>query len=148
MLPELVVSQRSPFAIGSLGDIGNHGVKVRVGFLIAVRIVLEQPDHKIARRDHSLLASDIHAGFGEILLGPGQRLADGGAIGIEDTPVAADEGKDGPALGHREGEVSASAMGPVIGPDTDSIGQHALEHSLELRGFNNASQSKRLRALA
>ena len=148
VLPDLVIPQRSPFAIGSLGDIGNHGVKVRVGLLIAVRIVLEKPDHEIARRDHPFLASDLHAGFGEILLGPGQRLADGSAIGIEDTPVAADEGKDGPALGHRECEVGAGAMGPVIAPDTASIGQHALEHGLELRGFDNASQAKRLRAFA
>ena len=148
VLPDLVIPQRSPFAIGSLSDIGNHGVKVCVGFLIAVGIVLEQPDHEIARPDHSLLASDIHAGFGEILLGPGQRLADGSAIGIEDTSVAADEGKDGPALGHRESEVGAGAMGPVIAPDTASIGQHAREHGLELRGFDNVSQAQRLRACA
>ena len=148
VLPELVVSERSPFAIGSLGDIGNHGVKVCVGLLIAVGIVLEKSDHEIACRNHPFLASDVHAGFGEILLSPGQRLANGSAIGIEDTPVAADEGKDGPALRHREGEVSASAMGPVVGPDTASIGQHALEHGFELRGLDNASQSKRRRAFA
>ena len=148
VLPDPVIPQRSPFAIGSLGDIGNHGVKVRVGLLIAVRVVLEKPDHEIACRDHPLLASDFHAGFGEILLGPGQRLADGRAVGIEDTSVAADEGEDGPALGHRESEVGAGAMGPVIAPDTASIGQHALEHGLELRGFDDASQAKRLRAFA
>ena len=110
--------------------------------------MLEKPDHEIACRDHPLLASDFHAGFGEILLGPSQRLADGRAVGIEDTSVAADEGKDGPALGHRECKVGASAMGPVIGPDTASIGQHALEHSLELRGLDSTSQSKRFRAFA
>ena len=148
VLPNLVISQRSPFAIGPLGYIGNHGVKVRVGLLIAVGIVLEKTDHKIACRDHSLLTSDIHAGFGEILLSPGQSLADCSAIGIEDTPVAADEGKDGPALGHRECEVGAGAMRPVVAPDTAAIGEHALEHGLELRGFDNASQSKRLRAFA
>jgi hypothetical protein len=39
-------------------------------------------------------------------------------------------------------------MRPVVAPDTASIGEHALEHGLELRGFDNASQSKRLRAFA
>ena len=140
VLPELVVAQRAPFAIRPLGDIGHDSVEVRIGFLVAVRIVLEKADDEVPCGEDALLAFDLHPGFGEVLLGPDQGLLHRCGIGIEDTLVAAYEREDRPALGHRESKIGAGTVSTVVATDPAAIGEQTLEHRFELLGIDLADE--------
>ena len=104
---------------------------MRVGLLVAVGIVLEQRHQQVAGLGHLLLALDLDPCLGKIFLGPGQRLSDRLHVSVDNPLIAADQGQQRPALGHRKGEIGAGPVIAVVAPDPAPIRQHALEHRLK-----------------
>ena len=96
---EPVVLERSPLAVLALGHIGNDGMEVQIGLLVAIGIMLEKADREIASRNGLDLASVDKAGFSGILLGPCERLCYRLAIGSNDPLILSDQGQQRPAFG-------------------------------------------------
>jgi hypothetical protein len=133
VLPELVVAQRPPFAVGPSRHIGNDGMEVGVGLLVAVGVVLEQRDRKVAGLDGTLPAANLHPGLGKVLLGPAQGFPDGRGVGVEDPFVAAHQSEDRPAFRHRKGEIGPRPVRPVVTADAAPIRQHPLRTASNCR---------------
>ena len=88
-----------PVAVGRARDVGDNGMKMRLGVERAARVMLEQRAHQIAGCDDALAAFDFDAGFGGIAFAPGQRVLDRCPIGLDDAPVPADKRDQRPAFG-------------------------------------------------
>ena len=140
MLPQLVVAERPPFAVRPLFDIGHDSMNMSIGLLVAVGIVLEQRNQKIAGLDHLLLALHFDPGLSEVLFRPGERLLNRLGVCLVDPLVAADERQQRPALGHREGEIGAGAVLAGFAADAGPVRQKSLEHSFKLFGIDFAAQ--------
>ena len=140
--PKLVVLQCSPFAIGTFCGVGDYGVEVEVGLLVAVGIVLEQRHGEVAGLYRAQLPVFDEARFGRVLFGPSQRLDDRFAIGFDDPLVAADEGENRPTLGQRESQVGPSAV-RVFVADPGSVGVLAFEELVEDRSINFSGKAQR-----
>jgi hypothetical protein len=140
--PEPVVLQRPPFAIGTFRGVGDYGMEVEVGLLVAVGIVLEQRHGEVAGLDRAHFPVFDEPRFGRVLFGPLQRLDDRFAIGLDDPLIAADEGENRPALGQREGEIGPGTV-LVFVADPGSVGQFALEELVEDRGIDFSGKAKR-----
>ena len=87
--PELVIMQRPPFGVRALGDIGDNRVKMNIGFRIAIGIMLEQSNGEIAGTNGLDLAARKNPCFGDIFLGPLQRLDHRRPVSFDDPFIAA-----------------------------------------------------------
>ena len=146
--PELVVPQRPPFAIGGLGDIGDDRMEMRIGFLVAVGVVLEKRNDEIAGRDDFLAATHLDPGMGGIAFGPAKCFLHRLAVSFEDAFVAADQRNQRPAFRHRECQINARALRAGSASDPLAVRELAAQHGLEDLRIDTAFQTKPRRSLA
>ena len=91
--------QRPPFCVRALRHIGDNRVKMNIGFRIAIGVMLKQSNRQIARSNGLDLASGKNPRFGDIFLGPLQRICDRCPVRIDNPFIAANQSDQRPAFG-------------------------------------------------
>ncbi|PAV68904.1 hypothetical protein WR25_26010 [Diploscapter pachys] len=148
--PDAVGVERLPLAVGHAGHVGDDRVDVRLRVEGAARVVLEEGVDEVAGLDGHLLAADVLAGLGEVLLDPRHGLADRlhlHAVRPEDPLVAGDIGHQRHRFGGREGEVEAGAAVLDLA-DLFARRQLTVQRALEGRLVDRTRQAGVGRALA
>ncbi len=108
--PDLVGMERLPLAVGHLGQVGDHGVDVRLRVQRAAGVMLEQGENEVPGLHRHLAALDVLAALREVAFDPPhcpRRGLHGGAVLTEDALVAGDVGQHRYRLRRGEGQVDA-----------------------------------------
>ncbi len=107
---QLVIGERSPFAIGALGRVHDQGVGMRIGVEISARVVSKEGGYYIAGRLDQRLAIDRFAGLRHIRLDVLERLLDGFLVGETDLAIFENFGSDTDAFRCRKRQIDAGPM--------------------------------------
>jgi len=94
--PDLVGMKRLPFAVRHAGQVGDHGVDMRLRVECPAGVVLEERIDQIAGLDGNLASFDVAPAFGEIGFDPIHCLLHSGHVRAEHPLVAGD-------IGHHRG---------------------------------------------
>ena len=101
-----LVGHRAPLAVLPLHHVGDYRVGVELRIEVPRRVVAEGGRDDLLPADPCHLPGIglLHAGFGGVLLDPGQRRRHRAVVRLDDALVATDQRGDGDRLGRREGE--------------------------------------------
>ena len=161
---ELLVGHGPPLAVGALHHVGDHRMGVERRIEVARGVVPEGGDDRLlaAGADHAsglrilprTRSGVLHPGFRDMAFDPVEGAPDGAVVGLDDAPVAADQGGQGDRLRRAEGEVAA---GPMVEravlshpaqPPAGAVRDAAFENRPERLGIDRTFEAEACGALS